>query len=55
MGPSRTSALALSEFIAADSLAEGECAVWLKNQTWEDFDFPVLVKREIWAAVELLA
>jgi hypothetical protein len=44
---SRTSAIALSEIIASDSLTETEVIQWLTDNPWYDEDLPELVKREI--------
>jgi hypothetical protein len=53
LGLSRTSALALSEIIAADALTEDQCIEWLLSNSWEERDLPALVKREIRIALEL--
>jgi hypothetical protein len=55
LGLSRTSALALAEFIAADQLNEQECVRWLRENDWREFDLPALVKREIDLSLELAA
>jgi hypothetical protein len=52
LGLSRTSALALAEFIASDSLSEEECLRWLRENAWEERDLPALVKREIAFALQ---
>lgn len=48
-GLSRTSAIALSEIIAADDLTEEGILEWLRlnNQLWRQSDLPALVKKEI--------
>ncbi len=47
LGLSRSSAIALSEFITDDSLQESQCLSWLKESDWITRDLPALVKREI--------
>lgn len=53
LGLSRTSALAISELIASDSLSEEECVVWLQRNSWEERDLPSLVKKEIRTALQM--
>jgi hypothetical protein len=55
LGLSRTSALALAEFIASDQLSEQECIVWLRENDWQLLNLPTLVKRDIAAALQLVA
>jgi hypothetical protein len=47
LGLSRSSAIAISEFIADDSLQEAGCLAWLEENDWMAKDMPELVKREI--------
>ncbi|MCH8152697.1 MAG: DEAD/DEAH box helicase [Planctomycetes bacterium] len=47
LGLSRTSALAVYEFIADDSLTEDECLQWIREADLETLPVPELVKREI--------
>jgi len=47
LGLSRSSAIAISEFITADSLQESACLDWLKENDWMAKDMPGLVKREV--------
>jgi hypothetical protein len=47
IGLSRSSAIALSEFIADDSLTEEACLTWLQENDWMTHDMPALIKREI--------
>lgn len=47
LGLSRTSTLAVSEFIASDILSEAECLKWLQENDWIKEDMPKLVKKEI--------
>lgn len=55
LGLSRTSALALAEIIASDSLSEEQCLEWLRTNDWENRDLPVLLKREVRIALEVNA
>lgn len=55
LGLSRTSALALAEFIASDELSEEACIAWLKENDWRSLNLPVLVKRDIDVALRLVA
>jgi hypothetical protein len=52
LGLSRTSTIAISEIITADSLDESECLAWLRENDWMTRDLPVLVKREIQLTLE---
>lgn len=47
LGLSRTSTVAISEYISNDSLDEGRCLAWLQENDWMTQDMPELVKREI--------
>ena len=47
LGLSRSSAIAISELIADDSLNESECLQWLKENDWMTKDMPELIKREV--------
>jgi hypothetical protein len=47
LGLSRTSAIALSEFIIDDALTPAQCLQWLGARDLETLDLPVLVRREI--------
>ena len=49
LGLTRTSAIALSEFITSDSLTESQALRWLaeNQEVWRNFALPVLVKKEI--------
>ena len=47
LGLSRSSAIAISEFITDDSLKEAECLKWLRENDWMTKDMPELIKREI--------
>lgn len=47
IGLSRSSAIALSEFIADDSMDEEACLNWLHDNDWMTHDMPALIKREI--------
>jgi hypothetical protein len=55
LGLSRTSALALAEFIAADSLSEEACVSWLRENDWRSLNLPALVKRDIDIALQMVA
>jgi hypothetical protein len=55
LGLSRTSALALAEFIASDQLSEQDCIRWLRENDWRSLDLPTLVKRDIDLALRLVA
>src|SRR2546430_14124700 len=54
LGLSRTSALAVSEYIAADNLSESQCVEWLRSNPWQDLELPALVKREIQSMLDLV-
>lgn len=47
LGLSRSSAIAISEFITNDSFDESECLQWLCENNWITEDLPEIVKREI--------
>jgi hypothetical protein len=47
IGLSRSSAIAVSEFIADDSLNKADCLKWLKENDWMTKSMPELIKREI--------
>ncbi|MBN2266886.1 MAG: DEAD/DEAH box helicase [Candidatus Babeliaceae bacterium] len=47
LGLSRSSAIAISELIANDSLNEYKCIQWLKENDWMTQDMPELIKREV--------
>jgi len=47
LGLSRSSAIAISELIADDSLNESECLQWLRENDWMTQDMPELIKREV--------
>lgn len=51
LGLSRSSAIALSELIAGDSLHEVECLDWLQENDWMTKDMPELVKQEVAAVL----
>lgn len=47
LGLSRSSSVALSEYISSDSLGEDEVLRWLRENEWMTEDLPELVKREV--------
>lgn len=47
IGLSRSSAIALSELIADDSMTEEACLTWLHENDWMTHDMAALIKREI--------
>lgn len=47
LGMSRTSAIALSEYIVADNLTPEECVDWIRQRDLTSLDVPELVRREI--------
>lgn len=47
IGLSRTSAVALNEYISNDSMSEEDVLDWLQQSGWQSFDLPVIVVREI--------
>jgi len=47
LGLSRSSVIAISEFITDDSLNESECLQWLKDNDWMTKDMPEIIKREV--------
>jgi hypothetical protein len=46
LGLSRTSAIALNEFLASDSMSEAQVFDWLSSRRWENLDLPNIVKSE---------
>jgi hypothetical protein len=55
LGMSRTSALALAEFIASDELTESQAITWLRENDWRTLNLPNLVKVEIESVLRLVA
>jgi hypothetical protein len=55
LGMSRTSALALAEFIASDELNEEQSVAWLRDNNWRTLNLPKLVKFEIETILNLVA
>jgi hypothetical protein len=53
LGLSRTSAIALSEYIIADSLSPAECRNWLSSRPIDGMDLPELVRREIQQVIQI--
>jgi hypothetical protein len=47
LGLSRTSAIALSSYIAGDKLTRDECLAWLNTHDLAGLDLPALVRREV--------
>jgi hypothetical protein len=47
LGLSRTSAVALNEFLADDKLSEEAVFQWLRTRRWEKLDIPAVVRREL--------
>ena len=47
LGLSRTSAVAINEFLASDILTEEQIMGWLHDTDWASRDLPLIVKREI--------
>ncbi len=47
IGLGRSSAIALSELISDDSMAEEACLTWLQDNDWMTHDMPALIQREI--------
>ena len=49
IGLSRTSAVSLSDLIAADELSETEVLAWIEENraVWTESDLPAIVKREV--------
>jgi superfamily II DNA/RNA helicase len=52
IGLSRTSAVAINEFLASDDLSEEEVFERLKERRWQGYNIPNIVKREIGRIVE---
>jgi Helicase conserved C-terminal domain len=52
IGLSRTSAVAINEFLGSDDLSEEDVFVRLKERRWQGFNLPNIVKREIGQVVE---
>lgn len=53
LGMSRSSAIALSEFIVGDELSRDECIAWLENRDLDQLSLPVLVIRDIRNALQM--
>lgn len=51
LGLSRSSAIALSDFIPQSDLTESECVQWFLDNHWDEFDLPRLTEIEIKAAL----
>ncbi len=47
LGLSRSSAVAISEFIKDEGLSEAQCLDWLRTQPWTEYDLPSLIKDEL--------
>jgi hypothetical protein len=47
LGLSRTSAVALNDYLGDDALSEDQIFLWLSRRTWLTLDLPAVVKREI--------
>lgn len=47
IGLSRTSAVAINEFMADDSLSEDAVIEWLQSRRWQTLDIPAVVRREV--------
>lgn len=47
IGLSRTSAVAINDFLADDQLSEDAVLQWLQTRRWERLDMPAIVKREV--------
>ncbi|HEY4942304.1 MAG TPA: DEAD/DEAH box helicase [Rhizomicrobium sp.] len=52
LGLSRTSAVALNEFLANDALTEQQLLTQLSTGRWRNFDLPAVVKREVGQVIE---
>ncbi|HEY8646375.1 MAG TPA: hypothetical protein VIL77_10900 [Gaiellaceae bacterium] len=47
LGLSRTSVIAISEFIIEDNLSREECLAWLREHDLDTIDLPTLVRDEL--------
>ena len=47
IGLSRTSAVAINDFLGSDVLTEGDVLRWLRTRRWETLDIPAVVRREV--------
>jgi hypothetical protein len=47
IGLSRTSAVALNEFLGNDSMTEEDLFAWLSTRRWDALEIPAVVKREV--------
>jgi hypothetical protein len=47
VGLSRTSAVAINEFMAEDRLSEDAVIQWLHSRRWQTLDIPAVVRREV--------
>lgn len=47
LGFSRTSAVAINEFLADDKMDEAGVYEWLQTRRWQTFDIPAVVRREL--------
>jgi hypothetical protein len=52
LGLSRTSAVAINEFLGNDKMTEDQVLQWLSTRRWETQDLPAVVKREIDALLQ---
>lgn len=52
LGLSRTTAVALSDFIAEDTLSPTQAVEWLRSNGVENLDLPELIKREVLRVLE---
>jgi hypothetical protein len=47
LGLSRTSAVAINEFLSDHEMTEDAAIQWLQTRRWERIDLPAIVRREI--------
>jgi hypothetical protein len=47
IGLSRTSAVALNDYLGSDSMTESDVLTWLGTRQWQAFDLPAVVKQEL--------
>lgn len=52
LGLSRTTAIALSEYLIPDEMSPTECLAWLRSRDLQSLDLPALVRAEISALLE---
>lgn len=47
LGLSRTSSVAINEFLADDQMSEDAVFRWLETRRWQSLEIPAIVKKEL--------